>query len=512
MAMIDKSEEKDYELIRKRAQKIAFAKIEELLQRNVSKNVTKSFTQYTKELLRTYINSPVNNQDTLREISRFLCRHSMLYQKILMYYASMPLFYYNIVQINDLTKDITPDKALKSYQNMLKDFETLRFKKENYVALFSALRDGFYVGYMYDSDADGKFFMGLDVQYCRIAGKNKEGEFTVYFNAQYFDKGSNKDFIYGVNEDGIGVWDDVFIEGYENYKANGKDFMWFKLPTEKTMCLITCPEDEFYAPLPFFLPLFDLILANLDLNALVDSRNELENYILLVSKIPMLKNTENVDDFAVSLELAQQMQRLIDSAVPDLVGTAYSPMEIEKLTFERSNTTETQDALAESIQNIFNNAGASQLVVAGGSSTNSIGLKHAIANDMSTCWTWVDRLESWYNYYIKVKYGDFRLQIHKVTWYNQEEYVSQQKDSATLGGSAMDYLTAKGDTPYIAYQKLYWENAMGIKDLMRPLSSSYTQTNNDGKPQKSEEDIQSEETIKTRDLDKNDGTKANNRL
>lgn len=171
-----------------------FAQMQEVLQRNIKNTYNKSFTQYTKELLKTYINSPGANQDTLREVSRFVCRNSMIYQKLLMYYSSLPLYYYNVTQINDLTKVINATKALKNYQTVLEQFEKLHLKKECYTALYMALRDGFYVGYNYISDA-GIFFMPLDVQYCRIYGKTAEGEWIIYFNAAYFDSGNNKDYI-----------------------------------------------------------------------------------------------------------------------------------------------------------------------------------------------------------------------------------------------------------------------------------------------------------------------------
>ena len=86
------------------------------------------------------------------------------------------------------------------------------------------------------------------------------------------------------------------------------------------------------------------------------------------------------------------MQALIDEVVPELVGTAYSPMDLEMITFPKSNTTEANNELAQSVQNIFANAGASQLVISGGSSTNSVGLKHAIQNDISTCWGLVNKM------------------------------------------------------------------------------------------------------------------------
>ena len=68
-------QEEDYTYKRERAQKMTFAKMQELLQRNPSRNVNQTFTQYTKELVKTYMQNPANNQDTLREISRFICRY-----------------------------------------------------------------------------------------------------------------------------------------------------------------------------------------------------------------------------------------------------------------------------------------------------------------------------------------------------------------------------------------------------------------------------------------------------
>lgn len=510
--VITKTEEQDFSLLRNRAQKISFAKFQELLQRNVGKTFTKTFITYTKSVLRTYISSPNTNQDNLREISRFLCRYSMLYKKLLMYYPSMPLFYYNITQLNDFTKAINSTKSLKDYQNVLKNFFKFEIRKDSYAQMYMAYRDGFSVFELYDSDEDGKTFMPLDVQYCRIYGKTSDNQWIVYFDAAYFDKNDNKNFIYGVNNDGVGTWSEQHIQGYENYKNNGRDYEWYRLDPDKVFCLTACPDDEFYAPLPFFLPLFELILDDIDLQELINNRTALENYVLLVSKIPTVQGSENVDDFALSIELVQQMQALIDKVVPELVGTVYSPMELEAITFPQSNTTEANDKLAQSVQNIFSNAGASQLVISGGTSTNSVGLKHAIQNDISTCWMLVDKIESWYNHYIKNVLSDgYSFKIHKITWYNQEEYQNFMKDAATLGGSAMDYLTSLMGNPYEAYCKLMFENSIGIKNLMIPLQTSYTQSSQNnigGAPTKNDDDL-SDSAIATRDGEKNAETKAN---
>ena len=37
----------------------------------------------------------------------------------------------------------------------------------------------------------------------------------------------------------------------------------YRLDPNSVFCLTACPDDEFYAPLPFFLPLFELILDDI---------------------------------------------------------------------------------------------------------------------------------------------------------------------------------------------------------------------------------------------------------
>lgn len=497
---------------RERAQKINFAQIQEILQRNVTSTSNKSYTQYTKELIKTYLLNPTSNVDTIREVSRFLVRNSMIYKKMIYYYATMPLFLYSVTQYNDLSKSITANKALKGYEEVLRRLNTFNMQKELYSVIATTLRDGMYCGYVYDNEDQGMFIMPLDPKYCRIYGKTAEGEWIVYFNAAYFDSGNNEDFVKGVNEDGVGVWADVFIQGYDAYKNQGREFQWFRLEPEKTLCLIAGTDDEFETPLPYFLPLFVSLLDLIDLEQILMSKTELENYILLVSKIPMIQSSEDVDDFSISLELAQQFNAMLEQVVPELVGVAYSPMEIDTVKFDKSNSTEDTDKLAQSMNNLFNNAGISQLVVAGGASTNSVGLSHAIENDQSNVWTYVSRLESWFNFYIKMNVSEgYKFKYHQISWYNRDSYISNMQTMATLGGSALDYFVcATSKTPYEVLNDIRFNAlALNINQWLVPLASSYTQSSTastGGAPTKSEGEITSEETIKTRDGGKNENT------
>lgn len=496
------------------AQRMTFEQLSDIMQRNVSKTSSKSYIQYTKELIKSYIANPTANQDTLREVSRFLVRNSMIYKKMIYYYATMPLFLYSVTQCNDLSKSIAVSKSLKEYEEVLRRLNAIDMAKEFYTIIATALRDGIYCGYVYDSEDDGLFIMPLDCKYVRIFGKTSDGQWVAYFDASYFDKGNNKEYVQGIDGTG-GTWDDVFVDGYNEYLKDKKQYQWFRLPPEKTLCLISGTDDEFETPLPYFLPLFVSLLDLIDLEQILHSRTELENYVLLVSKLPLIDGSDDVNDFALDLQLARDFNAMLSAAVPDLVGVAFSPMEVDSIEFSKSNSTDDTDKLAQSMNNLFNNAGISQLVVAGGSSTNSIGLTHAIQNDMSNVWTLVGRLQSWLNSWIKNNISDgYEFMFYNISWYNRDTFVSNMKDNFSFGGDKMGYLVCStGKTPYIVLNDLRFNaTVLNIDQWLIPPQTSYTQSgaNSDdkgGRPESSDDSI-SDSGLATRDGNKNDGTTA----
>lgn len=502
--IITKNDE-EFKPKREAAQKITFDQIQELLQRNITKNVNKTFTQYTRDLLDQYTANPLNSIDNLREVSRFLTRVSMIYKQMISYFSTMPLYTYNITPIFDYTEEIDSEKTLKNYQKILKTFNSFNMFKELSNVVASTIRDGFYVGYMFYSEKDGMFLMPLDQQYCRIYGKTSTGEWIVYMDAGFFDKGNNKDFIYGINNDGVGTWDQVFIEGYETYKNQGNDYRWFRLPPENTLCMISSTDDEFYMPLPYFLPLFKSLLQLLDTENLIAAKNEIENYKLILLKIPLMDNGNDTNDFAIDLDIILNFQRLLEEIVPDGIGIGTTPCETDTVSFDKSTSTSDTDALQKAMNSLFANAGINQLVVSSGDSSNANGLKYSIANDLGKMSVYLRRLESWLNYFIKTNIAEgFNLQIFDETQYNRQDFINEKKESASLGGSKTDYLCAMGDTPYVAYNKLRFEaQVLNIQQFMKPLESTYTQSGSAGRPTVDETEL-SPSGQATRDSGKND--------
>lgn len=483
-----------------------FQKIKDgVLQRNPSRSFTKSFIEYTQETLQGYLANPASNADSLRQISRYLTRVSQLYKNMLEYLASLYEYNYNIIPKTDITKPMD-DKLMDDYYKTALYLHNFNLAGTLHNIIYNMARDGMSVSFVYNSEEEGIVFMPLDIKYCRIWGRTSYGTWIVYFDAAFFDQSNNSEYIYGVNQDGVGAWDDVFREGYETYKEHGRNYEWFMLPPELTACFICSPDDEFAYSLPYFLPLFLSLLRLLDQEKLVKAKNELEIYKLIMNKIPMIDGSEDVDDMAISLDLANYFTELMQAVVPETIGVATTPFDTDVVSFQKSNSTKDTDEVATSMNNLLSNAGLNKLIVSSGNSTNASGIKYSVANDLGKVSTWVRDIENFLNYFILKNINDtMSIQIYDETRYNHNDFVNEMKEAATLGGSKMDYLLSLGESdPYQTINKLRFENdILKIADYMIPLQSTYTQSSKGGAPTKPDDEI-SDEGQATRDSGKNE--------
>lgn len=234
----------------------------------------------------------------------------------------------------------------------------------------------------------------------------------------------------------------MFIDGWKAYQAN-RDARWFILPPDRTLTLLASLDDEFENPLPYFSGLFMPVLDNLDFEQIIADKTELENFYLLLLEVPTF-DSDVVDDFKVSLDLAEAYRDAISDIMPSLAGVGLIPgMKADLQTFNKANSANDESILAMNTNQIFAQAGANQLVVSSGQSTSNLAIKLSVANDLSYTSLLLARLESNFQYYIEKNISDNVIfDIHRQTYYNDEEYLEKMRVSSTLGGPAMRYLTA----------------------------------------------------------------------
>ena len=402
---------------------------------------------------------------------------STLYKKVILYYATMPLYNYNIVQKMEFSADNQDvNKITKDYEAVLRHVNKFNFKTEFAVAMALAIRDGVYYGFVYDNGDDGMFLHMLPIDYCKIRGKNEAGQWVVAFDLTYFAIGQNVIFVEGINGDMSGCWHQCFIDAWNEYKnsQNKQETRWFIIPSQYTITLLSSLDDDFDNPLPFLSSSFIDLLDIIDYSQLLADKTELDNYKLLLLGIPLIDG-DTVDDFKVSEEIAGVYKNAIQSIVPDLVGVGLLPgLSLETVSFSQNTTADTTDIVNNSIRNLYKTIGVSEPVVSSSDSNSAAGIKHSLNNDSAYAYLLVERLENNFQYYIDKNISDnYLFSILRQTWYNENEFLESVRQAATLGSSALVFLEAQGYTPYEAYCQIIFENAIGIKDIMVPLLSSY---------------------------------------
>lgn len=504
------SDKRDYSLepgqfskaFKPKAQVLNYAEFKNMIIQNAKKTVSKTYTQYSKESIQTYLLKPASYIDKIRDVSQFVYRVSLPYNHIINYYAGLPQWNYNISYKVDLEKGIDQKKFAKEYYTVLKRMQAIRMHVEWYSALIHVLRDGIYYGMIHDDEQGNFYIQILDPQYCKVVAQTQTGQYVFAFNMKYFEQGNNKEFIEGIDGDTTGIWEE-FLEGWNAYQADKINAQWWTVPPEISICLIP-PGSDPTIPIPPFAGIMTDTLDLIDLQNIIQNKTELENYILLVGKLPLNENNGGeIDDFAVSYDMAKNFTAMVEETLPEGAGIVFSPLEIDTINFAKSNTSADTDKLAQAYSNLYRNAGISE-AIGNMPTTNSVGITYSTIVDKNFIKGFVEEIEAWINAYISANISEnFILKFHPTTAFDQKDYVDMKKEEATLGGSAFDYFTAAGDTPYEAYSKVLMEDALGIKEMLTPLSSSYTQTDNSavddegGRPREDIDDL-SEEGQKSR--------------
>ena len=451
-------------------------KLKELILQDIARGRTQSFTQYTKSLIKQYLTNPYSYRNQIIGVSRFLWRMSTLYKKVILYYATLPLHNYNVVQKMEFSKEPNVDKIVNDYEKTLRHLNRFNFKTEFAVAMAIAIRDGVYYGFVYDNGDDGMFLHMLPTEYCKIRGKNEAGQWVVAFDLTYFSIGQNVIFVEGINGDTSGCWHECFRTAWQEYNnsSNKQETRWFMIPSQYTITLLSSLDDDFENPLPFLSSSFIDLLDIIDYSQLLADRTALDNYKLLLLGIPLIDG-DVVDDFKVSEDIATIYKDAIQQIVPDLVGVGLLPgLNLETVSFAQNTTADTTDIVNNSIRNLYKTIGVSEPVVSSADANSAAGIKHSLNNDSAYAFLLVERLESNFQYYIDKNISDnYLFSVLRQTWYNEELFLESVRQAASLGSSALVYLEAQGYTPYEAYCQILFENTIGIKDIMIPLLSSY---------------------------------------
>ena len=478
-----------------------FAAVKDVLQLiDLTSSKTQSYTVYSKDNLRTYLQNPSTeaNQKNLRNLSEFLYTVSHVYRRLVLNKANQfdAKSYIVYPKLND-----NGDVEESSYQNYIKTsnyVQGMHLDTQIRKCLIKAWLDDVVYGFCYGEPENDNFFIHiLNPDYCKISSVDYySGKINFAFNFSFFD-GSNSFY--------LDVYDPIFNKMYNSYKSDSK-LRWQELPPEKTFCLKINEENLDY-PIPPFSGMFNSLIDLVDLSQIQAVKDELSAYKLIWAKIPTISGSKEVDDFAVDLELANQFYQKLQGIIPDGIALGLSPLDLNDINFE-ANAAEDTNVVNKAYQNLIEANG--DIVLNSNKITNSESFKRAMMVESATAMSVVHQFNTFVNFYIKNNLGieDVIVEFSDVSKYFKDDKIDQL---LKLGGYGVpiknQLISLLGISPAQARSLEYLEDKIGLAKTkwVSPLVSSNVQSGNidngdgsDGRPKKADSEIGSD-GVATRD-------------
>lgn len=476
--------------------KASFSSLKDILSTiDLTRTNSKTYSTYSRENLRTYLRNPASesNQKNLRKLSEYLYTVSHVYRRIIKNKANQLPCRKWIAwpKVNDAGE--IEESAYNNFLKVNKYIENIRLHSQIKKLLTKAWLDDVVYGFCYGKPEDGTFFIQiLDPDYCKISSQNYySGKKNFAFDFDFFN---------GTNEFYLDTFDPVFKKMYTAYN-NGSAERWQELPSERTICLKVNEENLDY-PIPPFSGIFDSLISLSDLQQIQDAKDELSAYKLIWAKIDTVDGSKQINDFEIDLELANQFYQKIQSALPDNVAIALSPMDLDSIDF-LSNTAEDTNIINKAYQNLVEANG--DIVSNSNKITNSTSFKLALMADSMHATALAEQINTWVNFYIQqnLKIEDVEVEYSNISPYFEEDRINLLLKVAQYGVPVKNELASMLDLNPARCRSLeYVEEKLGLSKTVwaAPLVSSNVQSaldDMDDRPL-------SDEGEKTRDGDKND--------
>lgn len=457
-----------------------FAIVNKLITRDLNNNTgTPTFSLYTKDNITEYLKNPYTYEKQLRQAITYIYGASSHFRRLIQYFTSLSDLSY-VVSPYKIDPSTANAKSInRNYRKVLGAMAAMNVKSQFPKILTVCLREDIFYGTMWVTN-DSITIQQLPSDYCAVS--TIEGNvLNVTFNFSYFD--SNSQY--------LEYYPEEFRRKYKVYQSNRQQ-KWMELESP-TSFAVKCNNDILNYPLPPFAGILREIYDIEDYKQLRMTKTTLENYAMLVMTLGM----DDDGNWQMDLDKAKEFWRNLDSVLPEEIGSVLSPMPINKIGFERSNTADT-NTIADAEQNLFTAAGVSSLLFNNDkASANALTL--SIKADQEITYCIVKSIEDVVNRFIQAQaYGkNFKVTFLDCSPYNRKEMGDMYLKACQYGVPMVSYYCASQGLGQAEMDCMnFLENdVLNIKSKFIPLQSSSTQsgrvaaTDEGGAPQKEIEDL-----------------------
>ena len=439
-----------------------FALLNRLITRDLNNNTnTPTFSLYSKDDITTYLANPYKYEKQLRKAVIYINGASPHFRRLIQYFAGLSDLSYVVSPYRVDPKHINNKSVARNYRKVLNVMSAMSVKTQFPKILTVCLREDTFYGTMWVTN-DNITVQQLPSEYCAIS--TIEGNvLNVTFDFSYFDARKSL----------LEYYPAEFKTKYAIYEKN-KTSRWIELDSP-TSFAIKCNNDILDYSIPPFAGILREIYDIEDYKQLKLTKTALENYAMLVMDLPM----DDDGNWLMDFDKAKEFWGNLDAVLPEEVGSVLSPMNIHKISFERSNTGDT-DTIADAEQNLFTAAGVSSLLFNNEkASANALSL--SIKADQAITYGIVKSIEDVINRFVQSQsYGkNFKVTFLDVSPYNRKEAGDAYLKACQYGIPMVSYYCASQGLGQAEMDSMnFLENEiLDVKSTFIPLQSSNTQSN-----------------------------------
>ena len=417
------------------------------------------FVIYNKDDVNRWLSNPYRYEKQLRDAVRYIYQVSPHLRRIIQYFVGLSDLVYIIEPFNIDPKKASVNKVNLNYRKTLLMLESMNLKTQLKKILTVVLREDVFYGYFWEV-GDSITILQLPSDYCAIS-EIENNVFNVSFNFSYFTN----------NEDLLLSYPEEFRRKYELYKSDGRKWShrWMTLDSPNSFA-IKCNSDIIEYAIPPFAGVLREIYAIEDYKQLKLAKTALENYALVSMTLPMTSTGE----WGIDYDKAVDFWYNLDAVLPEEVGSVLTPMPLNKISFEKSNTGDTE-TVTEAEENLFTAAGVSSLLF-NNAKASSNALLLSIKADQTITYGIVLSITDAINRYLKARpYAEnFRINILDISPFNRDEMSSAYLKACQFGVPMISYYCASSGLDQMAMDAMsYLEGTvLGLQKMFKPLQSS----------------------------------------
>lgn len=434
-----------------------FAQLNKLIMRDLNNNTgAPTFSLYSKDDIQTYLSNPYTYEKQLRKAVTYIYGASSHFRRLIQYFVGLSDLAY-VVEPYKIDPNKTNVKTLSNnYRKVLNILSSMSIKTQMPKVLTVCLREDVFYGTLWVTN-DSITVQQLPSDYCSIS--TIEGNVpNVTFDFSYFDSNSAL----------LEYYPQEFQTKYRQYQSS-RMTRWIELDSP-TSFAIKCNSDILDYALPPFAGLLRELYDIEDYKQLKETKTALENYAMISMKLPMEKD----GSWGIDLTKAREFWRNLDSVLPEEVGSVLTPMDIDKISFEKANTGDT-DTVSEAEQHMFSAAGVSSLLF-NNEKASANALLLSIKADQAITYGIVKNIQDAINRFLQSQsYGkNFKVNFLDVSPYNRKEVGDAYLKAASYGLPTISaYAASQGIGQAELDSMSFLEGSvLNLQEMFKPIQSS----------------------------------------